>query len=130
MSLSDPYPAYPRDERIADAILHVAGVGFALIGTVLLVIWSGAQASGTMTLAVVIYDVAMTASFVASACYHFTPKEHLRPVLRRFDHAAIYLKIAGTYTPLVMLIGSAFAYSVLAVVWALAAISVTMKLFF
>jgi hemolysin III len=40
--------------------------------------------------------------------------------LRRIDHAAIYLKIAGTYTPLVVMIGSGLAYVVLAVVWAMA----------
>jgi len=52
------------------------------------------------------------------------------PLLRRVDHAAIYLKIAGTYTPLVVMIGSGFAYLVLAVVWTLALIGVLLKLFF
>jgi hemolysin III len=46
-----------------------------------------------------------------------TPWENARPTLRRIDHAAIFLKIAGTCTPLAALVGSAFAWSVLAVVW-------------
>ena len=59
-----------------------------------------------------------------------TPWEGIRPVLRRFDHAAIYLKIAGTYTPLVVMIGSWFAYTILAIVWGLALLGMVLKLFF
>lgn len=130
MTHCDPYPTYTRKERIADGIMHLLGVGFAALGTVALVLWAtGRTDVGTVT-GLAIYGVAMTASFVASTFYHFTPWETTRPVLRRIDHAAIYLKIAGTYTPLVVLIGTGFAYGVLAVVWTLAVIGIAMKLFF
>lgn len=130
MTHCDPYPKYSRPERIADAVMHILGVTLAIAGTVFLIIWaSGAGSVGTVA-GVSIYGAALIGSFVASACYHFTPWEAPRPVLRRMDHAAIYLKIAGTYTPLVVLIGSAFAYGVLAVVWALAVAGVAAKLFF
>ncbi len=130
MSHCDPYPSYARSERIADAVVHVLGVGFALIGTTLLIIAALGQTDSVTTTALAVYGVAMTASFVASACYHFTPWEAPRPWLRRIDHAAIYLKIAGTYTPLVVLIGSAFAYGVLGLVWGLAVLGAAVKLFF
>jgi len=129
MSHSDPYPTYGRAERIADAVVHVAGIVFALLGTAFLILWAQGQTSGTVV-GLWVYGIALTASFVASFCYHFTPWEGPRPVLRRIDHAAIYVKIAGTYTPLVVLIGSAFAYGVLTIVWGLAAVGVAMKLFF
>ena len=129
MSHSDPYPTYGRAERIADAVVHVAGIVFALLGTAFLILWAQGQTSGTVV-GLWVYGIALTASFVASFCYHFTPWEGPRPVLRRIDHAAIYVKIAGTYTPLVVLIGSAFAYGVLTLVWGLAAVGVAMKLFF
>lgn len=130
MTHCDPYPAYSRPERIADGAVHIAGIIFAMVGTTLLLIWAvGDHGPGTVA-AVAIYGAAVTASFVASFCYHFTPWEGPRPMLRRIDHAAIYLKIAGTYTPLVVLIGSAFAYSVLGVVWTLAIVGAAMKLFF
>ncbi|MEL7181350.1 MAG: hemolysin III family protein, partial [Pseudomonadota bacterium] len=80
--------------------------------------------------AITIYGATLIATFVASAFYHMTPWEGIRPILRRFDHAAIYLKIAGTYTPLVVMIGSGFAYAVLALVWGLAVIGMVLKLFF
>lgn len=130
MSHCDPYPSYARAERIADAVVHVLGVGFALIGTTFLIIAAIGQTDSVTTSALAVYGLAMSASFVASACYHFTPWEALRPWLRRIDHAAIYLKIAGTYTPLVVLIGSAFAYGVLGLVWGLAVLGAAVKLFF
>lgn len=131
MAASDPpYSAFARSERIADGVIHLLGVIFALTGAVLLVgfaaIWSG----GVQTAAVSVYGAALTATFVASACYHMTPWERLRPALRRIDHAAIYLKIAGTYTPLVVMIGSGFGYVVLALVWVLALVGALAKLFF
>ena len=130
MTHCDPYPSYTRRERIADGVMHVMGVVFALIGSVLLIVLATGRTDGATLAGLWVYGAAMIVSFVASACYHFTPWEGPRPWLRRLDHAAIYLKIAGTYTPLVVLIGSAFAYGVLALVWALAVIGVLAKLFF
>jgi hemolysin III len=124
------YPNYARSERFADGTIHVLGVSGAFIGAVLLAIWSFGQVSGGQSLALGIYAVALVATFSASALYHMTPWESARPTLRRFDHAAIYLKIAGTYSPLVVLIGSISSYSLLALVWALAVLGIVRKLFF
>jgi len=130
MTHTDPYPTFTRGERIADAAMHILGVVLAIAGTIALIIYASGQTDAGTIAGLVIYGVALIGSFVASTCYHFTPWERPRPTLRRIDHAAIYLKIAGTYTPLVMLIGSAFAYGVLAVVWALASLGAEMNLFF
>lgn len=124
------YPAYARAERIADGTLHALGVMAALTGTIFLLIWATGMVSGAQVTALTIYGIALIATFTASACYHMTPWEHLRPTLRRIDHAAIYLKIAGTYTPLVVMLGSALAYALLAVIWALALFGMVRKLFF
>lgn len=129
MTQPDPYPIYTVRERVADGVVHAAGIVFAVTATILLLIWARGEPAGIIA-SLWIYGVALSGSFVASACYHFTPWEHLRPTLRRIDHAAIYIKIAGTYTPLVVLIGSGFAYGVLALVWALALIGALTKLFF
>lgn len=124
------YPAYARSERIADGTMHAIGVLGAVTGAVMLTLWSAGTASSAQMVALAVYGVTLIATFAASALYHFTPWEDIRPLLRRFDHAAIYLKIAGTYTPLVVMIGSGFAYLVLAVVWGLAVIGMVVKLFF
>jgi hemolysin III len=59
-----------------------------------------------------------------------TPWEQFRPLLRRIDHAAIFLKIAGTFTPLAVLLGGAFAWAILGVVWAVALLGAVAKVFF
>ncbi|MFQ1702068.1 hemolysin III family protein [Loktanella agnita] len=124
------YPDYSVPERIADGIMHAIGVIGAITGAIILMVWAGGLTSPGQMAGVAIYGATLIATFVASAMYHMTPWEAARPILRRFDHAAIYLKIAGTYTPLVVMIGSAFAYTILGVVWGLAVIGMVLKLFF
>jgi hemolysin III len=124
------YPKYARSERIADAMMHGAGVLFAMGGTVVLIVLAALWTNPAEITSVAIYGAALILSFGASALYHFTPVEGWRPTLRRLDHAAIFFKIAGTYTPLVVLIGSAFGYVILAVVWGLAVAGAIGKLFF
>lgn len=130
MTEASMYPAYARSERIADGAIHLAALVLAVVGTVLLVVFAALHADGARVASASVYGGVMIFSFAASGLYHFTPWERLRPTFRRIDHAAIYLKIAGTYTPLVVLIGSAFAYGVLALVWGLAAVGAVGKLFF
>jgi hemolysin III len=124
------YPTYARSERIADGTMHAVGVLGAITGAVALIVWSAGAATPGQIAAISVYGATLIATFVASAFYHMTPWEGIRPVLRRFDHAAIYLKIAGTYTPLVVMIGSGFAYVILAIVWGLAVIGMVLKLFY
>jgi len=130
MKQADGYPHYARSERVADGVMHCLGVLGAIAGGLVLVIWAGGHASQIEMVAIAVYAATLVATFVASASYHFTPWEAARPILRRIDHAAIYLKIAGTYTPLVVIIGTGFAYAVLALVWSLAMVGMVLKLFF
>ena len=124
------YPTSAISERIADGTVHALGVIGAVSGAVVLLVWSSGLASPGQVVALSVYGATLIATFVASALYHLAPWHGIRPVLRRFDHAAIYLKIAGTYTPLVVLIGSGFAYAILGIVWALAMVGMVLKLFF
>lgn len=124
------YPTTARAERIADGVVHAVGVIGAVTGAVALILLHAGLVSTGQMVALAVYGVALIATFVASALYHLTPWHGYRPVLRRIDHAAIYLKIAGTYTPLVVMVGTTFAYVILGVVWGLATIGMTLKLFF
>jgi hemolysin III len=124
------YPAYARSERIADGTIHAIGVTFALAGGSMLTVFAIEHADSARAMAVAIYGIALVATFVASACYHMTPWEHVRPTLRRIDHAAIYLKIAGTFTPLAVLVGGTFAWTILGIVWLVAIGGAIAKVFF
>ncbi|MEM9277108.1 MAG: hemolysin III family protein [Pseudomonadota bacterium] len=124
------YPAYARSERIADGVIHFMGVSFSTIAATFLLTYASYRLGYGQITALAIYCLTVVTAFTASAFYHMTPWEHFRPILRRIDHATIYLKIAGTYTPLVVMIGSLSSYLVLALVWVLAAYGTIRKLFF
>lgn len=125
---ADAYPTYSPAERRADAVVHAVAIAAALTGTAYLIF--ATPLPGIHLPATLSYGVIMLLSFVASAAYHFAPNEIVRPVRRRLDHAAIFLKIAGTYTPLVALIGTSFSYGVLGVVWAIGLYGAARKMFF
>jgi len=67
----------------------------AILGAILLLVWAAPVSAPWEIAAVAVYAATLIATFTASAFYHLTPWEGLRPALRRIDHAAIYLKIAG-----------------------------------
>ena len=125
-----PYPTAARSERMVDGAVHALGVAFALGGATGLIVTGLLYLDGARAAAVAVYGLALVATFTASACYHLMPWDHVRPTLRRLDHAAIFLKIAGTCTPMAALVGTAFAWTVLAAVWALALLGAAAKLLF
>ncbi|MBB5720934.1 hemolysin III [Loktanella ponticola] len=124
------YPTDAKSERIADGSMHAVGVIGSLTGAILLILLTFETASAGQMAALAVYGVALTSTFVASAFYHMTPWPDIRPTLRRIDHAAIYLMIAGTYTPLVVMVDTPLAYAILGIVWILGLIGMTLKLFF
>lgn len=109
---------YSRAERLADAVVHVSGLALAVPGAVALVVAAALfDGPGVLLAAVAIYAAGLTAMLGASAAYHMIDAPHWAEVLRRLDHAAIYLKIAATQTPFAVLVGGGHAAWVLAVVW-------------
>lgn len=123
------YP-YSLRETLADASIHAVGVVSAISAGIVLLVYVAQNQGPTQIAATGVYAGLLFFSLIASALYHLLPWERTRPLFLRIDHAAIYLKIAGTYTPFVVLIGSAFAYVVLAGVWIVAIIGVIAKLSF
>lgn len=124
------YPNYARSERIADAFVHLLGLVMAITAIVVFLRLNGAELGGSEIAGLAVYWVGLLAMITASLCYHATPWERFRPHLRKLDHAMIYVKIAGTYTPLVIAVGGWFSYALLAVVWTMALIGAGAKLFF
>ena len=122
------YP-YSKSETLADAAVHAAGLILVFPATGML-FSSAANLPQSQYTALALYAGCLIFAFAASALYHLCPDDRLRPVLRRIDHAAIYLKIAGSYTPFVIIIGSGFAYGILGVVWALGIMGAIAKLSF
>jgi len=125
------FPTYSVGERRADAFIHVLGVSASIAGALtLMVMAAGALPSAGSVASLAIYSAGMMAVFGFSAAYHLVTWPPVKAVLRRFDHAAIYLAIAATYTPFAAVMGGAAGYGLLALVWSVAAFGVVMKLRF
>lgn len=124
------YPVYAKSEKIADALVHLSGLVMAITGIIIFLFLNAGDLAGAQIASLVIYWIALLSMISASLAYHATPWEDLRPQLRKLDYAMIYVKIAGTYTPIVMLLGGALAYSILALVWVLALVGAGAKLFY
>lgn len=120
---------YDRAELIADGIVHAIGVILGLIAATALVVLTAVYATALDIVAVSIYVAGLLAMLVLSASYNLWPVSRTKWVLRRFDHSAIYILIAATYTPIIMeLKDSVFAIALLVGVWCVAIFGVVLKL--
>jgi hemolysin III len=120
---------YDRAELIADGIVHVVGICFGLIAATVLIVLTAVYASAIDVAVVSVYVAGLLAMLVLSATYNLWPISRAKWVLRRFDHSAIYILIAATYTPFIAeLKDSYFAVALLIGVWCVAIIGVVLKL--
>ena len=93
---------YDRAELIADGVVHIVGVCFGLVAATALIVLTAVYATAVDIAAVSVYVAGLLAMLVLSATYNLWPVSRAKWVLRRFDHSAIYLLIAATYTPFIM----------------------------
>ena len=121
---------YSRREMLADGVIHCIGVAFGLAASVALIATAAATQIGWgVRASVVVYAAALVSMLAVSATYNLYPVSPRKWLLRRADHALIYLMIAGTYTPLVALVGTGTkAYALLAFIWIVAGIGIAVKL--
>jgi hemolysin III len=125
------YPSwnYTPAEILADGIVHALGIGLGVLGAIILVVWAPTSLGTFALTAVLVYATALLAMFGISAAYNMWPVSPTKWLLRRFDHSAIYLMIAGTYTPLVsQLKASSETIGLLIGVWTVALIGAALKL--
>jgi hemolysin III len=119
---------YDRAEIIADGAVHAVGVCLGLIGAATIVVIAVKMERIEVT-PILIYVIGLVTMLALSAAYHMWPVSPAKWVLRRFDHSAIYLLIAGTYTPFLAQMKSALTSTGLGVgVWLSAIIGITLKL--
>jgi hemolysin III len=123
-------PSYTLRERVADGCIHIIGVTASLIALTALLIIGVKSETTPWAASLTIYGVALVASFSCSAGYNLVVRPTLKEVLRRLDHAAIFLMIAGTYTPFILIkMNTPWGLGLLAAVWGMAGIGIAIKLF-
>ncbi|GAA4040195.1 PAQR family membrane homeostasis protein TrhA [Parerythrobacter jejuensis] len=123
------YPSKTPPERIADGIVHAIGLVGLLVAGVFLLRKTTLLDDQSVQIAAAIYVVAALFSISISFAYHLLPRHHWRATLRRWDHAAIYLVIAGTFSPLLVKAGTWTASMILAVIWLFALMGMWFKFF-
>lgn len=119
-------PGLDRLHEPFESISHAVGAALAVVGLVVLLV----QAEGArQATAYAVYGASLVALYVASSLYHGLPVDpERRSLLRRLDHSAIFLLIAGTYTPPTLLaFDTAWGWSILGVVWGLAALGILVR---
>lgn len=127
---SDPELFDDRREELVNAITHGVGLFAGLVGGVVIVGVALRQGEPWKVASAAVYSLSLVALYAASTVYHLTIHPNWKKRLRVMDHAAIYLLIAGTYTPftLVALEGS-WGWGMFGAIWGLAAVGMVCKLF-
>jgi hemolysin III len=125
--------AVPRDpsrhELAADCIIHILGIGAGSIGGATLVALIAARGDWLELGALLIYAVGIVAMFGCSAAYNLARTSRWRAAFQRCDHAAIFVMIAGSYTPFTLLrLDGAWSWGLTTAVWSIAGIGVLIKL--
>ena len=118
-------------EELANAVTHGIGLVLSLIGMPILILAAVDRGERAMVIGVSVFGATLIALYAASTLYHAIPHPTLKQKLRVVDHAAIYLLIAGTYTPFTLgVLRGTWGWTLFGIVWTLAALGVLFKVFF
>ena len=128
---STTFPAYRRREALADRCVHAIGLTTGAVGSIILLTLAARRDDTRVAVATAVYAIGLIAMLGCSALYNSAPPSRRKELLRRFDHAAIFLMIAGTYTPFALVrLDGATGFAMLVFVWSVAACGVLLKLLY
>jgi hemolysin III len=118
-----PAPRYAFGDELASSIVHGIGIVLSIGGLAALVALSARHGEARDVIASAVFGATLVLLYTASTLYHAVPVPKAKPVLRTLDHIAIYLLIAGTYTPFTLIaLPGRWGWSLFAAVWMLAAL--------
>jgi hemolysin III len=122
---------YTIGEEIANSVTHGIGAGLSIAGLTALLIYAATRGTPWHLISFIIYGAALVTLYLASTLYHSIQHPGAKRILQRFDHSAIYLLIAGTYTPFLLIsLRGAWGWTLLAVIWGMAILGIAYKLIF
>ncbi len=132
MSAPPPSRARGRPQTVAEEVANAVTHGLGLLGSVaavpLLVRAARTGGDAWQDAGLLVFGATLVLMYLASTLYHAVPHVRAKRLLRTVDHSAIYLLIAGTYTPFLLgALRGAWGWSLLVVIWSLAALGVTAK---
>ena len=120
---------YSLGEEVAHALTHGFGAAFGLVGLMVMLGFSVLYGNGWDVACSAVYGATMVLCFGASTLYHGLPLPRFKPLLRQFDHASIFLLIAGTYTPFTLVtLRGPWGWTLFGIVWGLAVVGMVLEL--
>jgi len=126
----DPHKRQSYAEELANAMTHGVGLALSVVGWIALVVLSGMAGDGWDLAASAVFGGSLVFLYSVSTLYHSVRTPRAKWILRVLDHVAIFLLIAGTYTPFtVVLMRTGWGWTLLALVWGLALVGLLFKLF-
>lgn len=122
---------YTLGEEIANSITHGIGAGLSVAGLTLLVILAVRYGNVRQLVSFSIYGTTLIILYLASTLYHSFQRPAVKRVFKIIDHAAIFLLIAGTYTPFLLIgVRGAWGWTLLIIIWGLAILGISLKALF
>ena len=122
-------PRYGFGDELASSVIHGVGIVLSAIGLAVLVIHTAMAGTASDVLASAVYGISLILLYTASTLYHTVRAESARRVLRTLDHIAIFLLIAGTYTPFTLIaLRGTWGWSLFGIVWSLALLGSALEL--
>lgn len=128
MKTTTDLPPYSRGEEIANSITHGTGVALSIAGLAVLTAFAALLGNVWHIVSVSIYGATQILLYTASTLYHSIPMPRAKQLFRRLDHTAIFLLIAGTYTPFTLVnLRGPWGWSLLVIVWCLAILGIILQ---
>ena len=125
-----PHRPQTLAEEVANSVSHGLGFVMALAGAPILIVAATQRGTLSDVIAVSVFAAAMALMYLSSTIYHALPQGQAKRVFQVLDHSAIYLLIAGTYTPFTLgVLQGAWGWTLFGLVWGLAAFGVLVKAF-
>ncbi|EJN6828837.1 PAQR family membrane homeostasis protein TrhA [Vibrio cidicii] len=123
---------YSVREEVANAVTHALGMVFGIVGLILLLLKAAEHNADTLTItSMAVYGASIIVLFLASTLYHAISSPQAKRWLKTFDHSAIYLLIAGSYTPFLLVsLRTPLAIGLMIVIWSIALLGIIMKVAF
>lgn len=119
---------YTVGEEIANAIIHGIGAALGIAACVILIVTAAIQGSAIKVVCSSIYGASLIILFLMSTLYHALVPAKAKKVFRIFDHATIFLLIAGSYTPIVLVsIGGALGWVMFGIIWATSIVGIVLN---
>jgi len=122
---------YTFGEELANSITHGIGVALSIAGLVVLVVLATVRGTAWHVVSCAIFGSTLIILYSASTLYHSFPQPNVKRIMRIVDHSAIYLLIAGTYTPFTLVsLRGPWGWTLFGLIWGLALCGLIFKIFF